>query len=428
MMQRREIKDNSRMVSPSNLRWVMIALVFFATVINYLDRQALSVVAPVLIEIYHMSNVTYSRIIFAFMLAYTLMNGVTGPIIDRVGTRAGYFLTTAWWSVAAMLHAATIGPWSLGTFRFLLGMGEAGNWPAGVKVVAEWFPAPERALASGIFNSGSAIGAILAPPIVVWVVLRFGWRATFVVVGASGFIWLAAWLSIYHSPENIPHEQSSPGVSLRQLLATRFIWMFTGAKVFLDPVWYFYIFWFPAYLKQARHFDLTAIGKWAWIPFLGAAVGNVLGGWCATLLLRWHVAVPLARKLSVTLFALLMSAAIPAVLANDVRLSIALVSIAMLGYTGVTANMLAVPADVLPSDLVASAWGFASVGSGVGGMLFALATGWLVDRFSYVPVFFVFGLIPICALIIIWTVMGPLHPIHADGIKGKTVRLRAATE
>ena len=158
------------MVSPSNLRWVMIALVFFATVINYLDRQALSVVAPVLIEIYHMSNVTYSRIIFAFMLAYTLMNGVTGPIIDRVGTRAGYFLTTAWWSAAAMLHAATIGPWSLGTFRFLLGMGEAGNWPAGVKVVAEWFPAPERALASGIFNSGSAIGAISAGerPSLLW--------------------------------------------------------------------------------------------------------------------------------------------------------------------------------------------------------------------------------------------------------------------
>src|SRR5579872_3775596 len=155
---------------PSPKRWLMIALVFFATVINYMDRQTLSVAAPVLRDQFHMSNVEYSRVIFAFMLAYTIMNGVSGPLIDRLGSRVGYALTTAWWSAAAMLHALATGAWSLGTFRFLLGMGEAGNWPAGVKVVAEWFPPRERALACGIFNSGSSVGAILAPPLVAAIV------------------------------------------------------------------------------------------------------------------------------------------------------------------------------------------------------------------------------------------------------------------
>lgn len=266
------------MASSPRLRWVMIALVFVATAINYLDRQTLSVVAPVLIDLYHMSNETYSRIIFAFMLAYTVMNGVSGPLIDRLGTRRGYGWTTALWSASAMLHAFTIGPWSLGTFRFLLGMGEAGNWPAGVKVVAEWFPVRERALASGIFNSGSAVGAVLAPPLVVWVVLKFGWRASFLVVGACGFVWLGIWLLTYYTPAMIEKKETSHRLSIRELLSTRFVWGFMVSKIFLDPVWYFYIFWFPAYLKQARHFDLAAIGKYAWIPFLVAGAVTYWAG------------------------------------------------------------------------------------------------------------------------------------------------------
>jgi len=400
------------MASSPRLRWVMIALVFVATAINYLDRQTLSVVAPVLIDLYHMSNETYSRIIFAFMLAYTVMNGVSGPLIDRLGTRRGYGWTTALWSASAMLHAFTIGPWSLGTFRFLLGMGEAGNWPAGVKVVAEWFPVRERALASGIFNSGSAVGAVLAPPLVVWVVLKFGWRASFLVVGACGFVWLGIWLLTYYTPAMIEKKETSHRLSIRELLSTRFVWGFMVSKIFLDPVWYFYIFWFPAYLKQARHFDLAAIGKYAWIPFLVAGAGNILGGWVAAALLRRGTRLSLARKLSVTIFACLMALTIPAVLVKDVRVSIALISVAMLGYTGVTANMLAMPADVFPQNVLASIWGYAGLGSGFGGMLFALITGWLVDHYSYVPVFIGFGLMPLVALFIIWTLLGPLRPVQ----------------
>lgn len=392
----------------------MVALVFFATAINYLDRQALSVVAPFLIDLYHMSNRNYSEIVFAFMLAYTVMNGAAGPWIDRLGTRTGYTLTVAWWSAAALLHACVFGPWSLGAVRFLLGMGESGNWPAGVKVVAEWFPPKERALASGLFNSGSAVGAIVAPPLVAWIVLQFGWRAAFVAVGLSGFIWLVAWRSLYYSPKSLESNQSVGIVKWQELLSTRFIWAFTAAKVFLDPVWYFYTFWFPVYLKQVRHFDLVAIGKFAWIPFFVAGIGNLLGGWFSAILLGRRIQLALARKLSITVFAGLMVATIPAVLVTNVQLSIALVSVAMMGYTGVTANMLAIPADILPKETVASTWGFASVGSGVGGMMFALITGWLIDQYSYVPVFCAFGLIPILALLIIWTLLGPLPSLDAE--------------
>jgi len=168
---------------PSPRRWLMISLAFWATVINYLDRQTLSVAAPVLREQFHMSNVEYSRVLFAFLLAYTIMNGVSGPLIDRLGTRLGYALSIAWWSAAAMLHGFAQGSFSLAAFRFLLGMGEAGNWPAAVKVVAEWFPRQERALASGLFNSGSAVGSILAPPAVAFVLLAYGWRTAFVAIG-----------------------------------------------------------------------------------------------------------------------------------------------------------------------------------------------------------------------------------------------------
>jgi ACS family hexuronate transporter-like MFS transporter len=188
----------------------MIAFAFLATVINYMDRQTLSVAAPVLREQFHMSNVEYSRVLFGFLLAYTIMNGVSGPLIDRLGTRLGYALCIAWWSVAALLHAFARGAVSLGFFRFLLGIGEAGNWPAAVKVVAEWFPERERALASGVFNSGSAVGAILAPPLVAYILLKFGWPTAFVAVGAAGFVWLAFWWPTYHRPRKSGRKRALP--------------------------------------------------------------------------------------------------------------------------------------------------------------------------------------------------------------------------
>jgi MFS transporter, ACS family, hexuronate transporter len=384
------------------LRWVMIGMAFLATVINYLDRQTLSVVAPVLRDEFHMSNEQYSRVVSAFMLAYTISNGLSGPLIDRLGTRLGYALCMAWWSAAAMLHALAGGAFSLGVFRFLLGVGEAGNWPAAVKVVAEWFPVRERALASGLFNSGSAIGAVIAPPLVAWIVLRFGWPSAFLGVGAVGLLWLAAWCFLYYTPEHVRKEVTAPPVPALQLLRDRWVLQFTISKVFSDPVWYFYIFWFPQYLKSARGFDLAAIGKFAWIPFLTADAGNLLGGWFAAALLRRGMPVERARRVSVLFFAAIMTSSIPAVLAPSVWVSVGLISMATLGYTGALANMLSMPADRFPKNAVGSIWGLASMGAGFGGMVFTLITGWVVDRYSYVPVFIGFGILPLIAAAIVW--------------------------
>jgi ACS family hexuronate transporter-like MFS transporter len=395
----------------SALRWLMISFAFWATVINYLDRQTLSVAAPVLRDQFHMSNVEYSRVVFAFLLAYTLSNGFSGPLIDRLGTKLGYALCMLWWSVAALLHSFATGAFSLGMFRFLLGIGEAGNWPAGVKLTTEWFPESERALASGIFNSGSAVGAILAPPIVAWILLRYGWPPAFISAGAVGLIWLVLWLPTYRTPHAVAAEFQAPPIPVRVLVRTRVVLAFTFSKIFLDPVWYFYIFWFPEYLKRARGFDMAAIGKYSWIPFAAAGVGNFLGGGLSGWLLRRGASVTVARKGAVTFFVALMTSAIGAVLVQQAWLAIALVSIAMLGYTGSLANMLALPGDVFPRNSVASVYGLASMGSGFGGMLFTLITGWVVDHYSYTPVFIGFGLLPLICATILWLLVGELRPI-----------------
>ena len=355
-----------------------------------------------------MTNVEYSRVVFGFLLAYTIMNGVSGPLIDRLGTRLGYALTIAWWSAAAFLHAFARGAVSLFAFRFLLGAGEAGNWPAAIKVVAEWFPEEERALACGIFNSGSAVGAILAPPLVAWIILTWGWPSAFAAVGCIGFLWLIFWWPTYRTPAAAHGEVIAAPIPVRVLLQTRFVIAFTIAKVFFDSVWYFYIFWFPEYLKHARGFDLAGIGKYSWIPFAVAGVGNFAGGALSAFLLRRGISVTMARKSATIFFMALMTAAIPAVLAPEAWQSIAMVSLAMFGYTGALANMLAMPADVFPKTAVASVFGLASMGSGFGGMMFTLMTGWLVDHYSYTPVFVVFGIVPLIAAAIVWSFMGPL--------------------
>ena len=393
--------------SPLPKRWLMISLAFLATVINYLDRQTLSVVAPTLLDQFHMSSIDYSHVVSAFLLAYTVANGLSGPLIDRLGTRSGYALCMMWWSVSSILHVFSWGTLSLGIFRFLLGIGEAGNWPAGVKVVAEWFPEHERAQASGIFNSGSAIGAILAPPLVAFIVLSFGWRAAFLCIGGLGLLWLVAWLLLYHTPPEVVRQARAPQPAL-QLLRMRFVWSFTLSKIFLDPAWYFYVFWFPEYLKQVHRFNLAAIGKYAWIPFFVAALGNALGGWLSAVLLRRGVPTAKARKLAVSFCALLMLLSIPAVLSPSPWVAMACVALAMAGYTGANVSQLALTADAFAKESVASVWGLASMGAGFGGMLFTLIAGWVIQHFSYVPVFIGFGLMPLVCATILWSLTGPL--------------------
>jgi MFS transporter, ACS family, hexuronate transporter len=392
-----------RLFAKDKQKWWMLSFAFLATVINYLNRQTLSVMAPVLLTQFRISATDYARIVFAFMLAYTFMNGVSGRLLDRLGTRIGYALTIAFWSGAELLNAFTSGGLSLGIFQFLLGIGEAGNYPAGVKLVTEWFPAEERSHAAGIFNSGASVGAILAPPLLTWIMLTNGWRTAFVIIGLLGFLWLAGWLAVYRDPHTICAEAMDDRLPLRTLFHSKFLWRFTLSKVFSDPVWYFYVFWFPQYLKVGRGFSLREIGETAWIPFLTAMLGNLAGGAVFSWLSRTGAEAATTRRIAIIIFSALM---VPAILVgemNSAAACIALVAAATFGYSGALANLLAVPGDVFPKGAVASIWGFASMGSGIGGMIFALATGWLVDRYSFKPVFILFGVIPIVAAWIVWT-------------------------
>jgi ACS family hexuronate transporter-like MFS transporter len=395
----------------SRLRWVMIGFAFVATVINYLDRQTLSVVAPTLREQFHMSNEAYGYVLAAFLLAYTISNGVSGWMLDRLGTRLGYALCMAWWSTAGLLHALTTGAWSLAGFRFLLGIGEAGNWPAGSKVAAEWFPAHERALGTGIFTSGAAIGAIMAPPLVTWLVLRHGWQSAFLLVGISGYVWLVAWWFVYRTPAHLREELAARPASPWRLMRTRFLSVLTIAKIFIDPVWYFYIFWFPQYLKSVHGFDMTKIGMTAWIPFVTADLGNFAGGWFTGYLMRRGTPSSIARKAAVTVFGILMTAGIGAIFTANVWVSIAFISVATFGYTGWNTNGLAFAPDVVPKNMVASIWGLAGMGAGFGGMVFSWLSGWVIDRYGYAPVFIGYSIMPLIAVILVLFVMGPLRPL-----------------
>ncbi len=238
----------------------------------------------------------------------------------------------------------------------------------------------------------------------------YGWPQAFLLVGVSGYVWLAVWWGTYHAPRHVAGEiQARPAPPWR-LLRTRFLASFTLAKIFVDPVWYFYIFWFPEYLKARFDFDLAAIGRTAWIPFLSAGLGSIAGGWLSGLLIRGGLPVPWVRKVSLVPFAVLMTAAIPAVLVSQAEWSIALVSAATLGYTGFTANTLAFPGDVFAKNRVGSIWGLASMGSGFGGMFFSWLSGRVIDRHGYTPVFIGYGLLPLAALAVIFFVMGPIRP------------------
>ncbi|MFA5263643.1 MAG: MFS transporter, partial [Opitutaceae bacterium] len=275
------------------LRWYVAGMLCFASGLNYLDRQTLSVLAQTIQDELHLTTIQYSHITSAFLVSYTIMYAVSGWLIDLLGTRRSFLLFVSGWSVANILHVFARTALQFSFFRFLLGATESGNFPAGVKVVTEWFPMRERALAVGIFNAGSAVGAALAAPIVSGVALLWGWRSAFVAGGVLGLVWLVLWLLLYRLPRDHPWLNSEelrlieegetppavrPRVSIKQLLATREAWGCILARMLTDPISYFFIFWTPKFLQQERGFDLAAIGMYSWIPFVAAALGNIAGG------------------------------------------------------------------------------------------------------------------------------------------------------
>lgn len=399
------------------LRWWIAGLLFLATVINYLSRQTLSVLAPTIRDQYHLTNAGYSVIVFAFLLAYTFSQAGFGKIMDWIGTRMGMTLAIVWWSVASILHATSCSAFQFAIWRFFLGIGEAGNWPGAVKAIAEWFPPKERAFATAIFNSGSCIGAPIAPPLVVWIAVTWNWQMAFIVTGALGFVWALFWLYLYHAPSKHPNIKNEELVYITQggmqatsavqpsaqnrrwikLFADRNTLALMAARLFADPVWWFYVFWLPEYFKRERNFTLEMIGLLVWIPFLTADIGNLIGGGLSSYLIKRNVSVVKSRKIVMCASALLMLAGIPAVFVSNAWLALALISVATFAYSSWGTNILTVPADVFEHGSVASVTGLSGTGGAIGGMTFMLLVGIVVDRFSYGPVFIAAGIMPVIA-------------------------------
>jgi ACS family hexuronate transporter-like MFS transporter len=413
--------------------WIVAALLFLATAVNYLDRLALPIVSPLIRSEFHMSEEDYGQILTLFLFAYAIMYAGSGYVVDRLGAKRGFALFISFWSAASMLHGLATGKWSLGLYRFLLGLGEPGNWPAAAKAVNEWFPARFRALGVGIFNAGSSIGSAIAPPAVAFLTLRFGWRAAFLFTGAAGLLWLLAWLFLYDSPHRSrwirPSEyarlsreipaaaEAKPAgaekVPWHAILFARECYTLIVARFFTDPVIYFVIFWLPEYLHKERGFDTAMIGRYAWVPYVFGGIGGVTGGLFSARLIRKGWSVLASRKAVMLCGAALVPGAILAPLVPNAGLAIAAVCLVTLGHAFWVANLQALPAGLFPAWEVGTATGFSGAGGSVGGMIANLGTGWIVHHFTYAPVFLIAGLMHPLSIAIVYAML-PERRFHVS--------------
>lgn len=410
------------------LRWWIAALLFFATLINLLDRLTVAVLAPVITTELGLTNLQFASISTSFLVAYAASQALSGRLFDALGTRRGFSLSVLVWSLAAMAHAFARGLLSLGALRFVLGIGEGGNWPGAAKVIAEWFPVRERAFAMAIVNAASALGSIVAPPLVVWLQLQFGWRATFLATGAAGLVWLLVWHRAYATPEEhtaiagdelamIQRDRTSANRSRtlrwRELLMYREVWAIVLARFFADPVWWLYLTWLPLYLYNARGFTLRDIGLFAWVPYVAADAGSLTGGWLSGALIARGWTVNRARKAVLIPGTLLMSAGILAARAESPMVALALIGVVLFGFQSWIGNVQTMPSDYFPESVVASVAGLGGLGAGVGAILLTLTTGVVVDRFgSYTPILVVAALLPVVATGVLFLLGGEIHPVE----------------
>jgi ACS family hexuronate transporter-like MFS transporter len=370
----------------------LLTLLCLSTVINYVDRQALAVVVPTLRADLNLTATAYADVTTLFLIAYTIGQAALGYWIDRVGTRTGFVASIALWSFAGIAHAFTNGVASLAICRILLGLGEAGNWPAGVKAIAEWFPKEKRAFSMAIFDGGSAIGAVLAPPLVAYLALTMGWRAAFILTGTLGLIWMAFWHTTYRDPAPLSAAATvNQRPSLRQLFAVRQLWGLMLTRMLATPVWWFYVFWLPDYFNKGRGFGLKEIGMFLWLPYLTVDLGKLIGGRLSDHLLTQGHSATFARKSVMAAGALCMTAGLFVVDASTANLALLWVSIATFGFGLWSANILALHADVFPSHWMASAIGWTGMAASLGGAAFTWAIGRAVDQYGYGPVFVAVG-------------------------------------
>ena len=401
-----------------HLRWYIGGLLFLSTVINYIDRQTLSVLAPYLKVEYTWSNTDFAWVLISFRVAYAVGQTIAGRIVDRLGTRRGLSLAVAWYSIAAMATSLAVGLRSFAAFRFALGLGEAANWPGATKAVSEWFPRRESGWAVALFDSGSSIGAALAPFIVLGLYQSFGsWRPAFVITGTLGFLWLLLFLWLYRSPEDHPRLSpeeradilanrgdrptqtagSSRQLPYRVLLRLPQTWGYVISKAFTDPVWFFITDWFAVYLV-ARGFKLEESLAGFWVPFLAADLGNFFGGGLSSHLIARGWQVGNARKLIAVIGAAGMMCLIPTVWTDSFVVIVTCFAIATFAYAAFSTIILNLPADLFPSASVASVSGMGGTGAGIGTIGAIYLTGWVADRYSFEPILFGASLIPLVAL------------------------------
>lgn len=412
------------------LRWYIVGLLCLSTELNYLDRQTLSVLAQTIQDEFQISTIEYSHITSAFLISYTIMYAVSGRFVDWAGVHRSLAIFVSGWSIATILHAFARTPVHFMAVRFMLGATEPGNFPAGVKAVAEWFPMRERALAVGIFNAGTAIGAALAAPFVAFVTLTWGWRYAFVASGALGALWITAWLILYRSPEKHPwlrdeerarivadrpvrleNQPEPPMVAWRQILRMRAVWGCILARMLTDPVSYLFVFWTPKYLQQEQGFDLAAVGKYSWLPFVALALGNIAGGAIPAALVRCGVTLNRARKSTMFAASCLMPVAcLLLVQGPSPAAAVALVSMAMFAHAA-WAN-ITLPAETLPPQMLGSVTGLAGSLGGIMGILSQQAIGWTVQNISFTPVFAVCAFLHLAAFILVCLLVGEIGRIH----------------
>ncbi len=389
--------------SRSRVRWVVCAMLFFATSKNYLDRQVLGILADTLQQQFHWTESQYGYIISSFQLAYAIGLTFAGPLIDRVGTRIGYAVMVAAWSLASAAHALVHSILGFGIARFFLGLGEAGNFPAAIKTTAEWFPPSERSFATGIFNAGANVGAILAPLCVPWITLRYGWRAAFLFVGGLGIIWLAWWWAYYQPPEKHPDISPAEFAYIRAgqsealeserigwwpLLHYRQSWAFILAKTLTDPVWWFYLFWLPKFLDQKYHLGLSHLGLPLIVIYIISDLGSVGGGWLPKWFLRHGASIVRARKATLLLCAL---GALPVLLISYLQhawMVIGILGLATAAHQGWSANIYTTASDMFPRGTVGTVVSIGTLFSSLSAIGFSILAGWVLQwTHSYTPLF-----------------------------------------
>lgn len=428
-MNRRQIK---------NLRWWIVGLLAAATALNYLDRQSLPVVITELQKEISISDQQYSQLQVMFLLAYGLMYALGGKIIDALGTRAGYALMIIWWSVANFMHGTVTSVLGLGIFRFLLGLGEGGGFPGSAKAVSEWFPPKERSFAFGLFNTGSSVGAVIAPPLIAFIVLTLNWRWVFFITGLTGIVWSILWLRIYALPAE--HKNITPAereflreeldraavvsadsdeqkIRWLDLLKYRQVWGLIAAKFLSDSAWYFFIFWLPKYLGDVRHLNIKQIGYYAWIPYAFAGAGSFIGGWLSSYLIKRQFSIDSSRKIALGISAVLMPVSL-LITASPLSLAIVFFSMALFGHQFWSTIIQTLAADMFPSKVVGSVAGLLGAAGSFGAMLFNLLVGQILEHYhSYTIVFAISGVLHPVAFLIVLLIVQRIEPV----IKKKSV-------